>query len=145
MGVGREMNVQPAGYSGTPLAKKLGIKSGFVVKLVNAPENYFDLFSDLPDDFVLSDDTTEPKDFIHFFTKSEVEYLEKLPVLKAQLQPDGMIWASWPKKSAKILTDITEEKIRNFALENGLVDIKVCAVDETWSGLKLVIPVKDRK
>jgi hypothetical protein len=144
MGMGGEMSVQTAGYSGTSLAKKLGIKSGFIIKLVNAPEYYFSLFTDLPGDINIKDDDHPGLDFIHFFTKSEEEYTSRLPHLKKLLKQDGMIWASWPKKSSKIITDITEDKIRNFALKIGLVDIKVCAVDETWSGLKLVIPVKDR-
>jgi len=133
-----------AGYSGTPLAKKLGIKPGFNIKLVKAPEHYFSLFTDLPADINVVEEQLSGLDFIHFFTKSEKEYLDKLPVIKKCIKQDGMIWISWPKKSAKITADITEGKIRNFAIEIGLVDIKVCAVDETWSGIKLVIPVKDR-
>jgi len=144
MGMGGEMSVKTAGYSGTPLAKKLGIKPGFNIKLINAPEYYFSLFTDLPGDINTKGDDHSSMDFIHFFPKSEDEYFNKLPELKKLLKQDGMIWVSWPKKSAKIITDITEDKIRNFALKNGLVDIKVCAVDEIWSGLKLVIPVKDR-
>lgn len=133
-----------SGYSGTPLAKKLGIKSGFYVKLINAPTYYFDLFTDLPAGINLTEDASTQKDFIHFFTKSEEEYLRNLPILKEQLKSNGMIWVSWPKKASKIITDITENKIRDYAIEIGLVDIKVCAVDEIWSGLKLVIPVKNR-
>lgn len=133
-----------AGYSGTPLAKKLGIKSGFHIKLVNAPEYYFDLFTDLPADIIIEANADSKLDFIHFFTKSKAEYEAILPQLMQQLKPNGMIWASWPKKSSKVVTDITEDLIRNHALQIGLVDIKICAVDDTWSGLKLVIPVKDR-
>jgi len=132
------------GYSGTPLAKKLGIKSGFHLKLVNAPDHYFDLFTDLPIDISIEPTGNNKLDFIHFFTKSKAEYESVLPQLMQLLKPDGMIWASWPKKSSKLVTDITEDIIRNNALQIGLVDIKVCAVDDTWSGLKLVIPVKDR-
>ena len=144
MGVGDKINAQPAGYSGTPLAKKLGIKAGFTMKLVNAPPYYFDLFTDLPGNISQPEDPAIEKDFIHIFTKSEEEYIRALPALKRELKANGMIWVSWPKKASKVVTDITEDKIRNFAIETGLVDIKVCAVDETWSGLKLVIPVKDR-
>jgi len=133
-----------AGYSSTPLAKKLGIKAGFNLKLVNAPEHYFDLFTDLPGDIAFEDAPQIKKDFIHFFTRKKDEYITTLPELKLQLKPNGMIWVSWPKKSSKAVTDITEDIIRNYAIEIGLVDIKVCAVDEVWSGLKLVIPVKDR-
>ena len=134
----------PAGYSGTPLAKKLGIKPGFNIKLVNAPDNYFDLFTDLPVDLNFSEDDHTKKDLVHFFTKKEDEFIKTLPFLKDQIKPNGIIWVSWPKKASKVLTDITEDTIRNYAIKIGLVDIKVCAVDEIWSGLKLVIPVKDR-
>jgi hypothetical protein len=136
--------IEPAGYSGTPLAKKLGIKQGFQIMLVNEPEYYFDLFTDLPLNLDFEDDPGSKKDLIHFFTKQKDEYFKRLPFLKDQIKPNGMIWVSWPKKSSKIITDITEDTIRNFAIKTGLVDIKVCAVDEIWSGLKLVIPVKDR-
>jgi hypothetical protein len=134
-----------AGYSGTPLAKKLGIKSGAKVMLINAPDHYLDLFADLPPDVYFTDEVSLENDLIHFFSKSVDEYQAKLPILMKQIKQDGMIWVSWPKKASKVTTDITEDLIRNFALQIGLVDIKVCAVDEVWSGLKLVIPVKDRK
>jgi hypothetical protein len=133
-----------AGYSGTPLSKKLGIKPGFYIKLINAPEYYFTLFADLPADLNFKDDPNTKNDLIHFFTKHEEEFLKTLPLLKGQIKPNGIIWVSWPKKASKIITDITEETIRDYAIKIGLVDIKVCAVDEIWSGLKLVIPVKDR-
>ncbi|MDO3644112.1 DUF3052 family protein [Mucilaginibacter sp. L3T2-6] len=144
MGMGSKVTAQTAGYSGTPLAKKLGIKPGFNIRLINAPENYFKLFADLPEDLRVNNETFEPKDLIHFFTREKDEYFSMLTGLRSQLKPGGMIWISWPKKSSKVKTDISEDVIRDFALQNGLVDIKVCAVDEVWSGLKLVIPVKDR-
>ena len=144
MGVGDKMTLPPAGYSGTPLAKKLGIKAGFSLMLINQPAYYFDLFTDLPGGLIFDDDGNAPKDFIHFFSKQADEYVEKLPSLKNKIKPNGIIWVSWPKKSSKVLTDITENLIRDYAIKIGLVDIKVCAVDEIWSGLKLVIPVKDR-
>jgi hypothetical protein len=134
-----------AGYSGTPLAKKLGIKAGAKVMLINAPDHYFDLFTDLPPDIYFTDVVSLENDVIHFFSKSVDEYRAKLPGLMKQIKQEGMIWISWPKKASKVVADITEDQIRNFALQIGLVDIKVCAVDEVWSGLKLVIPVKDRK
>jgi len=142
MGVGGTI-MQVAGYSGTPLAKKLGIKDGFHISLINAPGYYPDLFSDLPPNLVFERDAAET-DFIHFFTKSRAEYESMMASLKKQIKTNGMIWVSWPKKASKVPTDITEDIIRNYALQLGLVDIKVCAVDEVWSGLKLVIPVKDR-
>ena len=132
------------GYSGTPLAKKLGIKEGFVIGLINAPLYYYELFTDFPIKVVESVHRKELKDLIHFFTKDAKELNKLLPQLKKQMVANGMIWVSWPKKAAKIPTDVTEDLIRNYALSIGLVDIKVCAVDEVWSGLKLVIPVKDR-
>jgi hypothetical protein len=132
------------GYSGTPLAKKLGIKSGFHIRLINAPEHYLRLFTDLPTELYFENDPNAKVDLIHFFTKSKDEYTQLLPGLKERIRPNGIIWVSWPKKESKVPTDITEDIIRNFAIQTGLVDIKVCAVDEVWSGLKLVIPVKDR-
>jgi hypothetical protein len=135
--------MNPSGYSGTPLAKKLGIKSGFRLKIVNQPDYYFSLFSDLPTDISINEAKTK-YNFIHFFTKSKTELEKLLPQLKKQIASAGMIWISWPKKASKIQTDITENVIRDFALKIGLVDIKVAAIDETWSALKLVIPVKDR-
>ncbi|UOE46471.1 DUF3052 domain-containing protein [Mucilaginibacter sp. SMC90] len=133
------------GYSDTSLAKKLGIKAGAKVMLINAPDHYLDLFTDLPPDVYFTDNVSLENDVIHFFSKSADEYRFKLPELMKQIKQNGVIWVSWPKKSSKVVTDITEDLIRNFALQIGLVDIKVCAVDEIWSGLKLVIPVKDRK
>jgi hypothetical protein len=132
-----------AGYSGTPLAKKLGIKEGFRIYLYNQPEYYFKLFTDLPDVKIVS--SKSKVDFIHYFANEEKQLQKDIHKLKEQIEQNGMIWISWPKKSSKVETDITEDVVRNIALKNGLVDIKVCAVDETWSGLKLVIPVKDRK
>ena len=134
-----------AGYSGTPLAKKLGMKREHVVRLVNEPGHYIQLFSDLPVNMDISSDKKKLKDLIHLFTKEQKELRKLLPLLKKEMKQDGMIWVSWPKKSAKVETDITEDVIREFALSIGLVDIKVCAVDEMWSGLKLVIPVAMRK
>jgi len=133
-----------AGYSGTPLAKKLGIKEGFKISVYNQPEYYFNLFTDFPVDVKLINNKSKV-DFVHYFVKEEKQLQKDISKLKDQIEQNGMIWISWPKKSSKVETDITEDVVRNIALKNGLVDIKVCAVDETWSGLKLVIPVKDRK
>jgi hypothetical protein len=132
-------------YSRTPLAKKLGIKPGFTIRIINAPEHYFNLFTDLLGDLNITNDAKDEKDFIHYFC-TEIETLNKeISQLRSELKSNGMIWVSWYKKSAKITTDVTEDGIRNIALKNGLVDIKVCAVDEVWSGLKLVIPLKERE
>lgn len=133
-----------AGYSGTPLAKKLGIKPGFVIKLVQKPTYYFELFAEWPADVILLEDESPGKDFIHFFTKEKAELDQLLPLLRKEIKDNGMIWVSWPKKAAKVPTDMSEDVIRRAAFANKLVDVKVCAVDKTWSGLKLVIRKKDR-
>lgn len=136
--------METAGYSGTPLAKKLGFKNGSKIRLVNIPIYYLSLFTDLPSDLSVIEDLTVKKDLIHYFTTSAVELERDIIPLKNEIQSNGMIWVSWPKKSSRVPTDITEDTIRNLALANGLVDVKVCAVDQVWSGLKLVIPVKFR-
>ena len=133
-----------AGYSATPLAKKLGIKDAFQISLINAPDYYFSLFTDLPATLSINTIGGGQQDFVHLFTKEKSEFEQQLHLIKATIKQNGMIWVSWPKKASKVGTDITEDVIRNYALQIGLVDIKVCAVDEVWSGLKLVIPVKDR-
>ena len=136
--------MKATGYSGTPLAKKLGIKEGFKIRVVDQPDYYFDLFTDLPETLTILKDKKTKKNLIHYFTKSAAGLRKDIVALRNEIEPNGMIWISWPKKASKITTDITEDTIRELALTNGLVDIKVCAVDEVWSGLKLVIPVKDR-
>jgi len=137
--------MQNAGYSGTPLAKKLGIEDSFKIKLVNQPEYYFSLFTDFPKQVEVLNDNNTKKNFIHYFTTKAKELENDIEALKEEIVPDGLIWISWPKKASKVATDITEDVIRDLALGAGLVDVKVCAVDEVWSGLKLVIPVKNRK
>jgi len=134
-----------AGYSSTPLARKLGIKSRFKMRLINAPDYYFDLFADMPTDIIILTDKKIKKNFIHLFVKKQSELEKYIVEIKNEIEQDGIIWISWYKKSSKIPTDVTEDKIRATALANGLVDVKVCAVDEVWSGLKLVIPLKSRK
>jgi hypothetical protein len=133
-----------SGYSSTPLAKKLGLKPGFKIRLINEPEYYSDLFTDLSNDIKVVNDKKIKKNFIHLFAKNVKEFEQHIHVIKNEIEQDGMIWVSWYKKSAKIPTDLSEDIIRNTALAIGLVDIKVCAVDDSWSGLKLVIPVKKR-
>ena len=127
------------GYSGTPLAKKLGFKPGQRVAAVGAPANYRKLLAPLPEGVEIGDRVGKSTQVVHFFTTSKAELATKLMSWLKLLPPDAAIWVSWPKKSAKIPTDITEDTIRAVALPMGLVDIKVCAVDETWSGLKLVL------
>ncbi|HLQ27136.1 MAG TPA: DUF3052 family protein [Acidiferrobacterales bacterium] len=133
------------GYSGTPLAKKLGIKDGSKIVLVNPPKNYLQLLAPVPDGVKLLPRVTNGTDLVHIFSTSKKELRSRLRVFLKKLKRDGMIWVSWPKKAAKVPTDITEDTIREVALPLGLVDIKVCAVDDTWSGLKLVIRKENRK
>lgn len=133
----------PVGYSGTPLIKKLGIKETDKVKLVNPPTQYFVwLEKDLAVQFCKKN---ELPDFVHLFIKSKKDFETNLQKILLQIKPTTAIWVSWYKKSSGFATDITETDIRNYALKNNLVDIKVCAVSEEWSGLKLVVPVTKRK
>lgn len=134
-----------AGYSGTPLYKKLGIKEGFRVRVKNAPDNYHQLIAPLPDNVLISTTIRSRIDLWHLFTKSRRELENQVPSAMKQITQDGMIWVSWPKKSSKVATDMTEDVIREIALPLGIVDVKVCAVDEVWSGLKLVIRKENRK
>jgi len=132
------------GYSGTPLLKKLGITPAMKVQLINAPEQYFDwLQTDLSSQLITSKETP---DFIHAFVTTEQQFetiMKKLkPVYKAN--PQIIIWISWYKKSSGIATNVTEDTIRNYALQNDLVDVKVCAVSDQWSGLKLMVPKAKR-
>jgi hypothetical protein len=128
-----------AGYSGTPLAKKLGIGTGHRVWLAKAPANYKTLVAPLPDDVSFVSKPSSTTDVAHVFTSKRAELDKTLRSLRKALKPDAAIWVSWPKKASKLPTDITEDVIREVALPMGFVDIKVCAVDDTWSGLKLVV------
>ena len=128
-----------SGYSGTPLTKKLGIKEGSRLLLVNAPAQYPALLEPLPDGIRFDAQLTQATDIVHIFAVSSDELQQQLASYRNQLKPNGVIWVSWPKKSARVPTDITEDIIRDVALPMGYVDIKVCAVNEVWSGLKLVI------
>ena len=132
------------GYSGTPLIKKLGIKPGMKVMLINKPVNYFELL-----EMNISDQLckkNEVPDLIHLFVKTNKEFENEMKQLKTicKKNPKVAIWVSWYKKSAGIPTDLTEDVIRNYALKNDLVDVKVCAVSDIWSGLKLVVPLSKR-
>jgi hypothetical protein len=127
------------GYSGTPLSKKLGYKPGQRVSAPGAPPNYRKLLAPLPDGIEFQTRVSKTTELVHVFTTSKAELAKKLVAWLEVLGPDVVIWVSWPKKTSKVPTDITEDTIRAVALPMGLVDIKVCAVDETWSGLKLVL------
>jgi hypothetical protein len=134
-----------AGYSGTPLAQKLGIKPGTNAVVINGPENYRKLLGKLPDGVRLTNHLTANADFVHFFTTRRDELQEQLKLLRAKLSDTGTLWVSWPKKSSGVPTDFTEDVIRDVALPLGLVDTKVCAVDEIWSGLKLMVRRENRR
>ncbi|UPK37026.1 DUF3052 domain-containing protein [Bradyrhizobium sp. 186] len=133
-----------AGYSGKPLVQKLGIKPGFCIFADGLSVAYDDIVGDLPDGVRIMRVAKAPLDLVHLFATEAKGLAAKLRGYRKAIAPDGMIWASWPKKASGVATDVTETVVRETALANGLVDIKVCAVDDVWSGLKLVIPVKDR-
>ena len=134
-----------AGYSGTPLVKKLGIKPGSRIFIIGAPDDFEATLGELPGGVLQVDTLAGPLDFIHFFTKERAELEAQFPSLKAALAPDGMLWISWPKKAAKVPTDLDENIIRQIGLAQGLVDVKVAAVDNVWSALKFVYRLEDRK
>ena len=134
-----------AGYSGTPLWKKLGYKAGVSVYVEGEPSNYISLLT-LPADVVVTwlPRAKSDMEFVHLFATSASQLKSKLESVRKRIVPGGVIWVSWPKKSSGVTSDITEDTIRDLALPMGLVDVKVCAVDEVWSGLKLVIRRTER-
>ena len=135
--------MKTAGYSGTPLYKKLGVKAGDRIWFSGNPRGYE---SELlkAGEFHLSPRLTASLDFAHLFTASRAELARNFPRLTSALKPAGMVWISWPKKSSGVKTDLDENIVRDLGLKAGLVDVKVCAVDEVWSGLKFVFRLKDR-
>lgn len=132
------------GYSGTPLVKKLGIKSPLKLLTVNAPKEYRSWLGELPKEVKLISKATPPIEAVHVFTTESAFLDAQLSRLRNELKQDGFVWVSWPKKTSKVPTDITEDTIREIALPLGFVDIKVCAVSDIWSGLKLVIRKSER-
>lgn len=132
-----------AGYSGTPLVKKLGIKSGFSIVFMNAPAGFASTL-DLPADVLVNKTPRLHMDFVLLFVKSEKQLTQKFSHVAAKLKPNGMLWVAWPKKSSGVATDLTFTNVQAIGLAAGLVDVKICAVDDTWSGLKFVFRVKDR-
>jgi hypothetical protein len=129
-----------AGYSGTPLAKKLGIKSGSIVFTIAAPRDYRSWLAPIPENVTfVAKPAKAGCDFVHLFAISLAELKRELPDARAAMKPDGALWVSWTKKAARIPTDVTEDEIRRIALATDLVDVKVCAVTDIWSGLKLVV------
>lgn len=133
-----------AGYSKRSLVEKLGIKSGHKIHIANAPKGYGKLLGKLPEKTTQENFLNEQCDFIQFFTCDRAELKTAFPKLKKHLAPAGMLWISWPKATSKIQTTVNENVAREIGLQNGLVDVKVCAVDEIWSGLKFVFRLKDR-
>ena len=133
-----------AGYSGTPLAKKIGIKEGSRIALVNAPKDFQFDPKELPDSVEFLKPPGKSLDIILFFVTTERTLAKDFSKLAARLTANGMIWIAWPKKSSGVATDLSFERVQRIGLDAGLVDIKICAVDETWSGLKFVYRLKDR-
>jgi hypothetical protein len=129
----------PAGYSGTALPRKLGFKPGMRVAFVGAPDDFAALLGDLPDGVRVLARPAPQLDLAVLFARERRELERRLPGLHAKLATAGMIWVAWPKRASKVTTDMTEDVVRDVALPRGLVDVKVCAIDDTWSGLKLVI------
>jgi hypothetical protein len=134
-----------AGYSGTPLAAKLGIKEDCRIAVINAPEGFVRSLGQLPNGVILREDgRASAFNVMIFFTRERAELVRRFPALARRLSPAGGLWISWPKRASGVPTDLTEDRVREVGLAAGLVDNKVCAVDETWSGLRFVFRLKDR-
>jgi hypothetical protein len=132
------------GYSGKPVVQKLGLKPGFCIFVDGLSVPYSDVVGELPDALRVMKTAKAPLDAVHLFATESKGLAVKLRAYRKAIAPDGMIWVSWPKRASGVATDLTDKEVRGTALAHGLVDIKVCAVNEIWSGLKFVIPVKDR-
>jgi hypothetical protein len=128
-----------AGYSGTPLAKKLGIKAGSRIHAIDAPTAYRKLLAPLPDGVGFDSKLAAGTDIVHVFSTRKTELARILRTVRNTMRNDASLWVSWPKKAARVATDINEDVVREVALPLGLVDVKVCAVDDVWSGLKLMV------
>lgn len=136
-----------SGYSGTPLVKKLGLKPESAVRLLGTPDGYWELLGHSPDEMglrVLDPESPEPAAFTHLFATDGEELAERFEAARRGMAEDGMVWASWPKQSSDVESEISRSEVMVAGKTEGLVDVKVCAVDETWSGLKFVIPVDER-
>lgn len=135
-----------AGYSGTPLVRKLGFKEGFRAGLVNPPPGFQRELAPLPNDVSISVGTlTKPLDLIILFADSQKALRTEFPRLARKLSQNGMLWIAWPKKISGVATDLSDNSVRQIGLDAGLVDVKVCAVNDVWSGLKFVYRLEDRK
>ncbi|HEU4870046.1 MAG TPA: hypothetical protein VFT08_04285 [Pyrinomonadaceae bacterium] len=133
-----------AGYSGTPLPKKLGLKESSRIALINAPKDFARELGELPPDAQIVTRVTKPIDIALLFVLTERALLRDFDKLAKKLASNGMIWVAWPKKASGVATDLSEQRVRTIGLDSGLVDVKICAIDEVWSGLKFVIRLKDR-
>lgn len=133
-----------AGYSKTPLWKKLGLKSGMRVMAIDVPPDYAELLRPLPEGVTFVEEIGRDVDLVHLFTKSRSRLTQRLNEYRSGLRSDAVVWISWPKKSSNVKSDVTEDVIREVALPLGFVDVKVCAVDAIWSGLKLVVRLENR-
>ncbi|MEO8692841.1 MAG: DUF3052 domain-containing protein [Acidimicrobiales bacterium] len=134
-----------AGYSGTPLPKKLGIKDGHTVATLNEPDGFGTSLGALPVDASVVHDLRGHRDVVVAFFTERIAFEKRLAAMTKAIFPDGGLWIAWPKKASKVPTDITEDVVRAVALPTGLVDNKVCAIDDVWSGLRLVVRVENRK
>jgi len=134
-----------AGYSGTPLPKKLGVKANQRIALLNEPKDFQKELGQLPPNSQMVKRLSAPLDLVLLFVDREKILAKQFPALAKKLSPNGMIWIAWPKKSSGVPTDLIFERVQRIGLDCGLVDVKICAVDDTWSGLKFVIRLKDRK
>jgi len=134
-----------AGYSGTPLIKKLGIKEQFNISLISAPTDFLDELGPIPEGVKILAKPKSSMDFVMIFVKSRAVLENTFRQIAATLKPTGMIWVAWPKKASGVATDLSFDPVQKIGLEAGLVDVKICAVNDIWSGLKFVIRVKDRK
>jgi hypothetical protein len=133
-----------AGYSGTPLAKKLGIKDNFRISLINAPANFLNTLGPLSKSVKVSSRLSSEMDLILFFVDSEKKLTKEFGKLTKKLATNGMIWIAWPKKMSGVATDLSFGPVQRIGLDSGLVDVKICAVDDVWSGLKFVYRLRDR-
>jgi hypothetical protein len=133
------MAAAPAGYSGTPLSRKLGFKAGMKVAVLGAPEGFGVTLGELPEGVVRTARLGGSKDMVILFVTERAALAKRVAALRAAIAPDGMIWVAWPKQASGVKTDVTEDVVRDVVLPTGLVDVKVCAIDAVWSGLKLVI------
>ena len=134
-----------AGYSGTPLPKKLGIKENFRIGLINAPQSFLPQLGTLPANTQILRSLKAPLDLVVLFADRETMLAKRFPLVAEKLSANGMIWVAWPKKSSGVKTDLIFDNVQRIGLDCGLVDVKICAIDDTWSGLKFVYRVKDRK